>query len=440
MSPNEMPTLPAPNDLDAFWMPFTASRRFKADPKLLVAAEGVHYTTADGRRLLDGTGGLWCCNAGHAQPRIIAAIQAQAATLDFAHSFGQGHPIAFHAASRLVDLAEGFDHIFFTNSGSEAVDTALKIALAYHAARGEGQRRILVGRQKAYHGINFGGLSVGGIGLNKGQFGTLYPSAVHLRHTLLPENAFSRGQPEAGADLAADLAGFCETYGGGCIAAVIVEPVAGAGGVFPPPKGYLERLREICDAHGILLIFDEVITGFGRLGAPFAYQKFGIQPDLMTVAKGMTNATVPMGGVFATDAVRAAFLQGPEAMPDLFHGYTYSGHPLAAAAALATLDTYRDERIFENAAARAPVFEDMLHGLRGLPGVVDIRNLGLVGAVQLAPSGDTGAAARAVYEAAWSAGLIVRPIGDSLALSPPLTVTDDDIAEIGRCLRVAIAR
>lgn len=436
--PDDAVQTPLPNDMDSFWMPFTASRAFKDNPRLLTGAKGVHYTAADGRQLYDGTGGLWCCNAGHAVERITKAIQTQAAELDFAHNFNQGHPIAFQAASRLVEIATGFDHVFLTNSGSESVDTALKIALAYHAARGEGQRRLLIGRQKAYHGINFGGLSVGGIGLNKGQFGTLYPGALHMRHTLLEENAFSRGQPEHGAHLAEDLTGIIETHGGHSIAAVIVEPMAGAGGVYPPPKGYLERLREICDQHGILLIFDEVITGFGRLGTPFAYQYMNIQPDLMTAAKGMTNATVPMGGVFATAKVREAFLNGPEAMPDLFHGYTYSGHPLASAAAIATLDTYRDDGIFDNAAAMAPVFEDMLHGLKGAPGVVDIRNFGMVGAIQLATDGAVGAAGRAAAAKLWDAGLIVRPIGDSLAMSPPLTLTEAQIAEIGDILSATL--
>ncbi|MBT8408556.1 MAG: aminotransferase class III-fold pyridoxal phosphate-dependent enzyme [Alphaproteobacteria bacterium] len=434
---NETPKIP--NDLDSLWMPFTASRMFKAHPRMVAGASGCHYTGIDGRRLIDGTGGLWCCNAGHAQPRITEAIQRQAATLDFAHCFNQGHPIAFEAASRMVALAPGYDHVFFTNSGSEAIDTALKIALAYHSARGEGERRVLVGRQKAYHGINFGGLSVGGIGLNKGQFGTLYPSAVHMRHTLLPENRFSRGQPEAGAHLADDLQAFCETHGGHRIAAVIVEPVAGAGGVFPPPKGYLERLREICDAHGILLIFDEVITGFGRFGTAFAHQHFGVKPDLFTVAKGMTNATVPMGGVFTMGQLREAFLSGPPEMPDLFHGYTYSGHPLASAAAIATLDVYRDAQVFENAAAVAQPWEDMLHGLRDLPGVVDIRNAGLLGAVELAPDGGVGAAGRAAYARLWDLGLIIRPIGDSLAMSPPLVITEDIILEMGALLREALS-
>lgn len=427
-----------PNDLDSFWMPYTASRWFKENPRMVVRADGIHYETLSGAKIIDGKGGLWCCNAGHNHPRIVEAIQRQAASLDFAHNFNQGHPIAFQAASRLVDPAEGFDHVFLTNSGSEAVDTALKIALAYHAARGEGQRRMLIGRQKAYHGINFGGLSVGGIGPNKGQFGTLYPSVAHMRHTLLPENAFSRGLPDHGTHLAEDLAGLIESHGGHTIAAVIVEPVAGAGGVMPPPKGYLERLRELCTQHGILLIFDEVITGFGRLGAPFANQHFGIKPDLFTVAKGITNATVPMGGVFTTAEIREAFLQGPDTTVDLFHGYTYSGHPLACAASLATMDVYRDEGIFEHCAAIAPIWEDMLHGLRDLPGVVDIRNYGLVGAVQLEQQGAVGAAGRAAFERLWDLGLTVRPIGDSLAMSPPLVLTEAQIAEIGDLLRRGI--
>ncbi len=427
-----------PNDLDSFWMPFTASRWFKDNPRLIGSADGVYYKTMDGHQLLDGTGGLWCCNAGHNEPRIVAAIQSQAATLDFAHSFNQGHAIAFQTASRLTELAPGFDHVFFTNSGSEAVDTALKIALAYHTANGEGQRRLLVGRQKAYHGINFGGLSVGGIGLNKGQFGTLYPSTAHMRHTLLPENAFTRGRPETGAHLAEDLAGIIETHGGHTIAAVIVEPVAGAGGVFPPPLGYLERLRELCTEHGILMIMDEVITGFGRLGTPFASQHYGVTPDLFTAAKGLTNATVPMGAVFASSKVREAFLKGPETMPDLFHGYTYSGHPLACAAALATLDVYRDDAIFENAGKMAPVFEDMLHSFKDAPGVIDIRNAGILGAIQLEQDGPVGAAGRAKFEQLWDLGLSIRPIGDSLAMSPPLTMTESNINEMGELLGKAL--
>ncbi|PVA06332.1 aminotransferase class III-fold pyridoxal phosphate-dependent enzyme [Thalassorhabdomicrobium marinisediminis] len=428
-------TVRVPNDLDSFWMPFTASRAFQENPRLINKADGVYYSTIDGKQLFDGTGGLWCCNAGHNHPRIVKAIQDQAAELDFVHSFGQGHPIAFEAAARVVDLAPGLDHVFFTNSGSEAVDTALKIALAYHMANGEGERRILVGREKAYHGINFGGLSVGGIGANKGQFGTLYPSAAHMRHTVLEENRFSRGQPDHGADLADDLQRLCDLHGGHAIAAVIVEPVSGAGGVFPPPKGYLQRLREICDAHGILLIFDEVITGFGRMGTPFAYEAFGVQPDLVTCAKGMTNATVPMGGVLTTSRVREVFRKAPSKVPDLFHGYTYSGHPLAAAACIATLDVYRDDKVFENARDLAEPWADMLHGLADLDAVIDVRSCGIIGAVQLAQQGAVGDAGRAAHAALWDEGLIARPVGDAMCMSPPLVLTQEHIDEIGATLR-----
>ena len=427
-----------PNDLDSFWMPFTASEMFKDNPRLISKAQGVRYTTIEGHELLDGTGGLWCCNAGHNHPTITKAIQDQAATLDFVHNFNQGHPLAFEAAARVTALAPGFDHVFFTNSGSEAVDTALKIALAYHKARGDGDRRILVGREKAYHGINFGGLSVGGLGLNKGQFGTLYPSTAHMRHTWLQENTNSRGLPKHGAELADDLQRLCELHGGHTIAAVIVEPVSGAGGVFPPPVGYLKRLREICNAHGILMIFDEVITGFGRMGTPFAFEAFGVQPDLVTCAKGMTNATVPMGGVLATAAVRDAFRNGPTKMPDLFHGYTYSGHPLASAACIATLDAYRDDQIFENSAAMATPWEDMLHSLTDIDAVMDVRNCGILGAVHLRQDGPVGDAGRAAYAGLWDAGLIARPVGDALCLSPPLTITQDHVNEIGAKLRTQL--
>lgn len=426
------------NRRDAYWMPFTASRTFAANPRLITGAKGLYYQTADGNNLIDGTGGLWCCNAGHGHPTIAAAIKHQADQLDFAHSFNQGHDIAFEAANRIVALADGFDHVFFTNSGSEAVDTALKIALAYHAARGEGQRRILIGRQKAYHGVNFGGLSVGGIGANKAQFGTLYPAAHHIRHTVLAENAFSRGLPKAGAELADDLQSLCDLHGAQNIAAVIVEPVAGAGGVFPPPEGYLQRLRDICDKHGILLIFDEVVTGFGRLGTAFGYQKLGVTPDVITIAKGMTNATVPMGGVLVTSAVREAFLSGPAHLPDLFHGYTYSGHPLACAAAIATLDAYQEGAMFENAAAIASEWEDMLHSFKDHPAIVDIRNFGLLGALQLRSNGDAGVAGRDFYRRCWDKGLIVRPIGDTIAMSPPLTITVDVINQIGAILRAIL--
>lgn len=423
------------NDFDRFWMPFTASERFRKTPRMIASAEGHYYTTTEGQRLFDGTGGLWCCNAGHGRARIVSAIQQQAERLDFAHSFNQSHPLAFEAANRIVDLAPGFDAVFFTNSGSEAVDTALKIALAYHVSRGEGQRRILVGREKAYHGINFGGLSVGGIGTNKTQFGELYPAALHMRHTGISENRFAPGRPPHGGELADDLERFRILHGGDRIAAVIVEPVAGAGGVYPAPVGYLERLREICTTNGILLIFDEVITGFGRLGTAFASQAFGVRPDIFTVAKGMTNATVPMGGVLVGPEIRSALRHRPNGLPDLAHGYTYSGHPLACAAAIATMDVYRDERLFENADAMSPIWSKELHALHDIPTVVDIRTSGLIAGIDLTQSDAVGAAGWAAFEDLWAAGLVVRPVGDTLALSPPLSINEDEISHLVETLR-----
>jgi beta-alanine--pyruvate transaminase len=333
-----------PNDLDAFWMPFTANRQFKKAPRMFVAAEGMHYTTQDGRRVLDGTAGLWCCNAGHTRPRITQAIAEQAGTLDYAPAFQMGHPKAFELASRLRDMApDPFEHVFFTNSGSESVDTALKIALAYHRARGDGARTRLIGRERGYHGVNFGGISVGGIVNNRRMFGNLLTGVDHLPHTHLPENAFTRGQPAHGAHLADDLERIVTLHGPDTIAAVIVEPMAGSTGVLLPPRGYLERLREITAKHGILLIFDEVITGFGRLGSAFAADHFGVMPDMITCAKGLTNGVIPMGAVLTTGEIHDAFMQGPEHMIELFHGYTYSGNPIAAAAGIATLETYTEE-------------------------------------------------------------------------------------------------
>jgi len=429
-----------PNDFDSFWMPFTAKKVFRDNPRMIAKADGIYYETIQGHRVIDGTGGLWSVNAGHNQKHIVEAIQRQAAKLDFAHNFNQGHAIAFQAASRLVELAPGFDHVFMTNSGSEAVDTVLKIALGYHVARGEAGRRLIVSRGKAYHGINFGGTSVSGIAGNRAQWGFLYPHVAHMRHTDLPENVFSRGQPEHGAYLADDLVSIIESHGAASVAAVIVEPVIGAGGVYPPPKGYLERLRELCTQHGILLIFDEVITGFGRLGKAFASQAFGVTPDLFTTAKGITNSTVPMGAVFVPAHVREAFSNGPANVPDLFHGYTYSGHPLACAASVATLDVYRDQGIFENAAKMAPVWEEMLHSLKDVPGVVDIRNAGILGGVQLESGETVGTNARAAYERLWDMGLSVRPIGETLCMSPPLTITAEDIGRIGELMRAGLQR
>ncbi|MBY6046731.1 aspartate aminotransferase family protein [Vannielia litorea] len=427
----------SPNDLRAFWMPFTANRQFKQNPRMFVAAKDMHYTTADGREVLDGTAGLWCCNAGHARPKIVEAVQAQVAELDYAPAFQMGHPKAFELANRLVDMAPaGMDHVFYTNSGSESVETALKIALAYHRARGEGQRTRLIGRERGYHGVNFGGISVGGIVNNRKFFGTLLNGVDHLPHTHLPEqNSYSRGVPEHGAELADDLERIVALHGPETIAAVIVEPMAGSTGVILPPKGYLERLRAITEKHGILLIFDEVITGFGRLGAAFGADYFGVTPDMMTTAKGITNGVVPMGAVFCSGAIHDAFMQGPENTIELFHGYTYSGNPLAAAAGLATLETYREEGLFERCAELAPYFEDMLHGLKGLPHVMDIRNLGLVGAVELEPV--AGAPTKRAFEAflaAYDEGLLIRTTGDIIALSPPLIIDKAQIDRIGEVL------
>jgi len=418
------PTTAIPNDLDAFWMPFTANRQFKAAPRLLVSAEGMHYRSHDGREILDGTAGLWCVNAGHARPRIVEAIRRQAGELDFAPTFQMGHPKAFELASRLAALLpDGLDRVFYANSGSEAVDTALKIALAYHRARGEGHRTRLIGRERGYHGVGFGGISVGGIVANRKAFGPLLTGVDHLPHTHdKARQAFSRGQPEWGAHLADELERILALHDPSTVAAVIVEPLAGSTGVLVPPKGYLERLRAICDRHGILLVFDEVITGFGRLGAAFASEHFGVVPDLMTVAKGITNAAVPMGAVFAKGAVHDAIVDAaPEGTIELFHGYTYSGHPLACAAALATLDVYAEEGLFARAAGLAPYWEEAVHSLRGLPHVVDLRNLGIIAGIELEPiPGKPTARAYAAFTRAYEKGLLIRTTGDTVALSPPL--------------------
>ena len=422
-----------PNDLRAYWMPFTANRQFKSSPRLFVEAEGMHYTTADGRKVLDGTAGLWCCNAGHARPRIVEAIQKQVAEMDYAPTFQFSNPKAFELANRIVDIApEGIEHVFFTNSGSESVDSALKIALAYHRARGEGQRTRLIGRERGYHGVNFGGISVGGIVNNRKFFGTLLTGVDHLPHTHLPEqNAYSRGRPEHGAHLADDLERIAALHGPETIAAVIVEPMAGSTGVLIPPLGYLEKLREICTKHGILLIFDEVITGFGRLGSPFGATHFGVKPDLITCAKGLTNGVIPMGAVLTTAEIHDAFMTGPEHMIELFHGYTYSGNPVACAAGIASLKTYKEEGLFENAAALAPYWEAALHSLKGLPHVIDIRNLGLVGAVELEPiPGEPAKRAFNACLAAYERGLLTRVTGDIIALSPPLIAEKSHVDEI----------
>ena len=433
---------PLPNDLSAFWIPFTANRSFKADPRMLASAKDMHFQTPDGRKVLDGTAGLWCVNAGHCRPRIVEAIQKQAAILDFAPTFNLAHPLAFELAARVADLMpEGLDHVFFTNSGSESVETALKIALAYQRARGKGHKTRLIGRERGYHGVNFGGISVGGLPKNRMYFNNQLAQVDHLPHTHdLARNAFSNGQPEHGADLADGLERLVGLHDASTIAAVIVEPMAGSTGVLPPPKGYLERLRALCDKHDILLIFDEVITGFGRLGAAFAAERFGVTPDLICMAKGITNATVPMGAVGASGKIYQTILEGADAPIELFHGYTYSGHPLACAAALATLDTYEEEGLFERARELEPYFADAVHSLRDAPNVIDIRNIGLAAAVELAPRpGAPTVRAMEVFQKAFDAGLLVRCTGDILALSPPLIVSKGQIDEIVDGLRKAIS-
>ena len=419
--------------MDAFWMPFTANRQFKKAPRLLSKARGMHFWTPEGRQVLDGIAGLWCVNAGHARPKIVRAIAEQAAEMDFAPPFNMGHPKAFELAERLVELTPaGLNKVFFTNSGSEAVETALKMAIGYHRARGEGARTRLIGRERGYHGVNFGGISVGGIVGNRKSFGPLLPGVDHIRHTHdLSRNAFSRGVPEHGAELADDLERLVALHDASTIAAVIVEPVAGSTGVLLPPKGYLQRLRSICDKHGILLIFDEVITGFGRLGSPFAAQHFGVTPDLMTVAKGITNGCVPMGAVFVKQQIHDAFMTGPEHLIEFLHGYTYSSHPLACAAALGTLDTYADEGLLTRGATMAPVFENALHSLKGLPNVIDVRNIGLVGGIELEPvAGQPGKRAFDVFLECWERGVLIRTTGDTIALSPPLIVESSHIDQI----------
>jgi len=421
------------NDLDAFFMPFTANRQFKQAPRLLASAKDMHYVSVDGRKILDGTSGLWCVNAGHCRPKIVEAIQKQAAELDFAGTFQMGHPKAFEAASRLVNIAPaGFEHVFFTNSGSEAVETALKIAIAYHRTRGNAAKVRLIGRERGYHGVNFGGTSVGGIGPNRRMFGSLLTGVDHMRHTHdLARNAFTRGEPEHGAELADDLERLVTLHDASTIAAVIVEPVACSTGVLIPPKGYLARLAQIAAKHDIVLIFDEVITGFGRLGANFAADYFGVSPDLITTAKGVTNGTIPMGCVFMKQHIHDAFMTGPENAIDLFHGYTYSGHPMASAACIGTRDTYQDEGLLTRAASLAPYWEERVHALRGLPHIIDIRNIGLIGAIEFDPEpGAPGARAYARFVKCFEKGLLVRQTGDIIAISPPLIISTGQIDEL----------
>ena len=430
------------SSLDSWWMPFTANRQFKAAPMLLARAEGMHYFTPEGRPVLDGASGLWCVNAGHGRREIVDAVSSAMTELDYAPPFKIGHPLAFKAAEALeAVLPPGFGNIFFVNSGSEAAETALKIARAYHVARGEPDRVWLIGRERAYHGVNFGGISVGGIPYVRAAFGPLLAEVDHLRHTHDPaRNAFSRGQPEHGAEFADDLLRIIGERGAEKIAAVIVEPMAGSTGVLPPPKGYLERLREICSGHGILLIFDEVITGFGRLGASFAAERFDIKPDMIAMAKGMTNGAIPMGGVAVQSHVYDGLMQGPVETIELMHGYTYSGHPAASAALIATLEIYQRESLFQRARDLETYWQEAVHMLRQSPNVADVRNIGLVGAVELAPAeGRPGARGNDVYRRAFESGLLVRVTGDTIALSPPLIISEQQIDEIVEKLGKAIA-
>jgi beta-alanine--pyruvate transaminase len=419
--------------LDAFWMPFTANRQFKANPRLMVRAEGMHYWTDDGRQVLDAVAGLWCVNAGHGRSEITSAVAAQLAQLDYAPTFQMGHPLAFELANRLVELAPGdLDHVFFANSGSEAVDTALKIALAYQRLRGEASRQRLIGREKGYHGVGFGGISVGGMVNNRKYFGSLLPGVDHLRHTLDHEhNAFTRGVPEWGAHLADDLERLVALHDASTIAAVIVEPVQGSAGVILPPKGYLQRLRQICDKHGILLIFDEVITGFGRLGRPFGAQYFDVMPDIITAAKGLTNGAIPMGAVFVRKPIYDTFMNRAENAIELFHGYTYSAHPVACAAGLASLNIYEREGLLTRAASMEKIWEDAVHSLRDTPNVIDIRNIGLIAAIELrSREGAVGARAYEALTRAYEKGLLIRVTGDTIALSPPLIIEQKHVAQI----------
>src|ERR1700722_13056470 len=421
-------------DLEAFWMPFTANRQFKSNPRLLARAEGMYYWTADGREVLDGVAGLWCVNAGHGRREITEAVTKQLSTMDYAPPFQMGHPIAFELANRLAAIAPpGLDRIFFTNSGSESVDTALKIAIAYHRARGAGQRTRFIGREKGYHGVGFGGMSVGGIVNNRKFFGSsMLPGVDHLPHTLnLEHNAFSRGLPQWGAHLANELERLIALHDGSTIAAVIVEPIAGSAGVILPPIGYLKRLREICDRHDILLIFDEVITGFGRVGKPFASLAFEVTPDFMTTAKGLTNGAIPMGAVFAHRKVYDAVTTGTENAIELFHGYTYSAHPVACAAALATLDIYLKEGLLTRAASLSAHWGARVHSLRGLPHVVDLRNYGLIGAVEMEPrQGKPGARGFDVFLKCFERGVMVRQTGDTIAMAPPLIIEPAQIEHL----------
>jgi beta-alanine--pyruvate transaminase len=424
----------APNDLEALWLPFTPNRAFKKRPRLISRSKDMHYYTPEGRAILDATAALWCCNAGHNREHIVEAIQRQAAELDFAPTFQFAHPKAFVLSARLAAMAPGdLDHVFLTNSGSEAADTALKIAIAYHNVRGQGSRQRLIGRERAYHGVGFGGISVGGMVNNRKFFGSLLAGVDHLPATYNREQqAFTKGEPEWGGHLADDLERIVALHDASTIACVIVEPMAGSTGVLPPPEGYLQKLRAICDKHGILLIFDEVITGFGRLGAAFAAERYGVIPDMITFAKGVTSGTVPMGGVIVRKSIYDAFMKGPDQAIELFHGYTYSAHPLACAAGLATLDVYRDEKLFERAKKLESKWYDAIMTLKGLPNVLDIRCVGLTGGIDLAPaSGGVGARGYAAVASSFhEAGIMIRISGDTIELMPPLILSENQIGEI----------
>jgi len=430
-----------PNDLESFWMPFTWNRQFKRDPLLLASAKGMHYRSVEGREILDGTTDLWCCNAGHRREKIVQAVQQTVEHLDYAPTFQIGHPLPFELASRVLQmLPSGYDHMFFCNSGSEAVDSALKIALAYHRVRGQAERTRLIGRERGYHGTGFGGISVGGMVKNRMFFGPLLNGVDHLPHTHdLERNAYSRGQPEHGAEFADELERICALHDPSTVAAVIVEPVAGSTGVLIPPKGYLQRLREICDKHGILLIFDEVITGFGRLGKAFATEYFDVKPDLITCAKGLTNGVIPMGGVIAREGIYDAFSEWADATGntiELFHGYTYSGHPVAAAAGLATMEVYREDGLFERCAELAPYWEEAVHALKGTRHVIDLRNLGLIAGIELeSRPGKVGARGYEAFRRCFDKGLLIRVTGDIIALSPPLIVEKPQIDQMFETLR-----
>ncbi len=427
-----------------FWMPFTANRQFKASPRLLESAEGMYYTDTAGRQVLDGTAGLWCCNAGHGRREITEAVSRQIARMDFAPTFQMGHPLPFELAERLARISpEGLNRVFFTNSGSESADTALKVALAYQRAIGQGNRTRLIGRELAYHGVGFGGISVGGMGNNRKAFGSsLLPGIDHLPHTLdLKRNAFTRGLPEHGVELADELERLVTLHGAENIAAVIVEPMSGSAGVILPPQGYLQRLREITKKHGILLIFDEVITGFGRVGEAFAAQRWGVTPDILTCAKGLTNGAVPMGAVFVSEQIHEAFMHGPESTIEFFHGYTYSGHPVACAAALATQEIYQRENLFQKAIELEDYWQDALFSLQGLPNVTDIRTVGLVAGIQFAPHAESvGKRGYEVFRQCFEDGLLARASGDTIALSPALIVEREHIDAMVERLAGAIRK